>query len=1309
MATDGAIYLSYHNKDIDRAFRLAMLLLRCYRRVWLDRFEVAPGENWHAGIRQARDAAAGAVAVVSDSYLQSPLCQAEFAAFTERGLPVTAVIARDFSTGNITDYQFTDWIDFRRWFSDPREQNIEELLNRVPQAGDMPEPGQRLDYLRGFIHQLELSLANMPTAWAALRNADAAGGSDIRPRNGQFGLLRDWAFTGHKSGAELPVSDLAQWAQTEPQFVLRGAPGSGKTVFAQLLALEQAHVALRDEAAPLPIWLDLALWREDLETLDAFVESQWQLLTYWRHWLEERASLLLLDNYSELQAQRPEQAQAVREWIDASPRHRFIVLSRGYAGDEPKLPTLEIGAITTALAQKFARRHLPVGQQYDFRQLLRQKSEQVAARQVDYLSLGIELLAADRALAHSQWSKDPSPALVALRLQQEPDAAGGLGALQLLRGLQSLAWSMMLAESHRFIPRAAAEREAKDPRVVPAAVALGFLGDYGGWLCFQPEALQFYLAAEPLKHDGLLKFIKAPEFTDDGEWLPRKWDKLALLIITGLAEESREQALLRISAVDPYLAMMALQGAKPISTPIRQVLLERLLQLCAERPAARRAFRQALAGLPDADATAQALIGQLGRYNSDTQLWLWQELRALPLEMPLDFFSLLADVDRENPANMLKQLDAQPLALSAAWLVKLSVHPEEKLRRNSIWMLGELKYLPTAILLLDDLQNGDGSDQSELLPALMKFAYSEILARVLRWAQPQPGNTAAVVRALAQQKRLVTSRLLAMADVRLLTLTDEFYTVVVERNETEIAIGLAQVIGEAVALPDEITTAILSHRQAEELRQEIAAVIKHLPNRDQYAQLVADIGAVLRDPPDATVLAGSKLEALVFGQSPFVKETAQAAASAPALPANLRRQLQHDDWQQRYRALNSLVDYPAAQSLPALLSAIDDSDQGVRLAAYEVLARFADESAAQKPLIAALSDPDTATVRAVTDLLKTAPDLDCEALLNLLESANPPTVAAAIEIVAEKKYPAALPDLERLLASPLTLADGRAISQLARAAMSEIESAAAEAAPAPGGSATAGFTDSEKISRTLQVLRDDDWGRTQKAAKFLRRFARHLRGNEDSQTLDMLCEALDDDNWSVRWAVAEALAVLRNPAAGEHLRRRLNDENWIVQIAVVRSLAELRVVASASEMARLLSHENAALREATAESLGKLRQPQVIPALGEVMQGDRDEFARFAALRAIHQINPQQARPWLELALSDASLPMWHFALQQLVPQMTDSDLPLLQKMLEDQRKPEGEDESLHDLAVRALRKIDSAASRALLDEPPQTAESASA
>ncbi|MCY4464833.1 MAG: HEAT repeat domain-containing protein [Chloroflexi bacterium] len=1310
MGKDGALYLSYHNNDIDQAFRLSMLLLRCYRQVWLDRFEIAPSEDWQAGIRRARASAGGALLVVSDDYLRSPHCQAEFAAFAERGLPVTAVIARDFSTEHIADFHFNDWIDFRRWFADPSDQSIEELLSRIPQADDLPKPGERLEYLRGFIHQHELAISKMPTAWAALRNCDAVGGSDIRPRNGQFGVLRDWAFMGMKSGAATAVSDLTQWAHTEPQFVIHGASGSGKSAFAQLLALEQAHAALRDDAAPLPIWLDLALWHNGLDTFDAFVESQWQLLTFWRHWLEGQSSLLVLDNYSDLRAKDPEHAQAVCEWIDASPRQRFIVLSRGDAEDEPRLPTLEIGQFSTALAQKYASHHLTLGQQNDFRQLLRQRAERIAQRQLDYLSVGIELLAADRALAYSQWSKDPLPALIALRSQQHPGAANGLSAVQVLRGLQSLAWAMILAESHRFVQRADAEREAQDPRVVQAAVELGFLHEKDGWLRFQPESLQAYLAAEPLKRDGLLKFIKAPEFTDDGERMPRKWDSLALLIIAGLADESRDRALDRISEIDPFLAMMALQRAHSQPAPIRQTLVERLVELCADEPEAQRAFRPALAGMPDADTTAQVLIAQLGRYKSDTQLWLWQEVRALPLELPLDFIGLVSKVDRENPAELLQQLDAHPLALAAAWLVKLSVHQDETLRRNAVWMLGELKYLPTAILLLDDLQRGDGADWAELLPALMKFAYSEILARVLRWSQSQPANRTAVIRALAERKRLVTSRLLAMADARLLTLNDEFYDLAVATNETDIAIGLAQVAAEIVEMPAAISAAILSHRRADALRQEIIDAIKYLPNRDQFAQLVDDIAAVLHDPPDATVLAGSKLEALVYGQSPFVDETTRTAAAPPALPPRLREQLRHDDWQQRHRALNSLADYPAAQSLPALLQAADDKDRTVRMAAYEMLARFEGESAAQKTLIAALSDPDSEILRAVTELLKALPDLDCETLVELLESANPQTAAAAIEIVGGAAYQPALPDLRRLLDSPLALNDGTAISQLARAALTSIESAAAdEQTQMPGGSASADFSDVEKIARTLQVLRDDDWGRTQKAAKFLRRFSRHLRGSDNSQVLDMLCGALDDRNWSVRWAVAEALAVLRNPAAGPHLRRRLDDDNWIVQVAVARSLAELRVVASASDMARLLHHENASVREATAESLGELRQPQVIPALGEAMQRDKDEFVRFAALKSIQQINPQQALPWLELALNDASLLLRHFALQQLGPQMTDSHLPILQQLLNDQRKPEGENESLHDLAVQALEGIDSAASRALLDRPPAAAESADA
>ena len=1228
MGGKGGLYISYHNNDIDLAFRMSLLLLRFYRPAWLDRLEIMPAEDWQAGIRLARERATGALALVTDDYLQSRQCRAEYDLLSQRGLPVTAVIARDFSTDSIANFDFSDWIDIRRWFIAPDEQSPDALLNRIPEADDMPQPGERMEYLRGFIHAQELALSLMPTSWAALRNSESARGNDMRPRNAPFSWLRDWAFTGVKSGAEAAVSDLRAWADNESHFALRGAAGSGKTTLARLLALQQAHNALRDDDAALPVWLDLALWRDESSALDNFIESQWQLLTYWRRWLEQRETLLVLDNYSDLAETNPSGARAIQDWIDASPKHRFIVLSRGGEHAEPTLPTLEIGDLTAPLAHKLASHHLTLGQQNDFRQLLRQREDDIGRWQLGYICVGMEILAADRALARNQWAAEPAPALIATRLQQKPDVAQGLGPKQLLRGLQRLAWSMMLSDSHRYMQRADAESEAGDPRIVHAALELGILSENGGWLRFHPESLQAVLAAQPLKRDGLLKFIKAPRFSAAGERIPRKWDKLALHIVSGLTDETRAQALQRIGEFDPLLAIRALRVVGQ-PEPAQSELVERLVKLCADQPEARPAFRSALASLPAADETAQQLIAQMGQYDSPTQLWLWQEARALPLELPLDFISAVAEAD-PGVAALPQAISAHPMALAVAWLVKLSAHADANLRRKAVWMLGELKYLPTAILLLDDLQSGQ--DTADALPALMKFAYSEVLARVLRWSQAEPRHRPAVVQALAERKRLVTSRILALDHARALTLNPEFIDLAVANDETDIAIGLAQIAAETVDLPEAVNMAALAHHRADEMREHVADAIKYLPAREHLAQLVNDIAAVLDDPPDGTVLAGSKLEALVFGQSPFDETTAQSAAP-PALPRDIQSQLAHEDWRQRHRAINSLADLPAERSLPALLGAVDDDDTRVRLAAYEALARFPDIDAARQSLAAALSDDDAVIVESVKEILESAKSLDSD-----------------------------------------------------RAASDE---------PQPVSDR---FSDADKVARTLRALRDEDWGRTQKAARFLRRFARHLRGKDDPDSLDLLCDALDDPNWSVRWAVAEALAALRNPAASPHLRRRLQDESWIVQVAAVRSLAELRAVDCASDMARLLGHEQASLREAVADSLGQLRQPQVIPALGQAFLRDADMFVRLAALKAIYAINPTQARPWLERALNDDSLPLRHFALERLAERMTESDLPVLRQLLNDHQIPDGEESSLHDLAANALRVMDTPASRELLN-----------
>ena len=163
---ESLIYVSYHNFDIDYAFRLSSLLIRYYRNIWLDRLEIRPTANWESETRRRPRPSDWRLSPwYLDDYLRSAACRAEFEQFNRRGITVTAVIARDFSTDHISEFTFNDWVDFRRWFDEPDERSVENLLSQVPQSETAPQTGERLDYLRGFIHQSELSFARMPTSW----------------------------------------------------------------------------------------------------------------------------------------------------------------------------------------------------------------------------------------------------------------------------------------------------------------------------------------------------------------------------------------------------------------------------------------------------------------------------------------------------------------------------------------------------------------------------------------------------------------------------------------------------------------------------------------------------------------------------------------------------------------------------------------------------------------------------------------------------------------------------------------------------------------------------------------------------------------------------------------------------------------------------------------------------------------------------------------------------------------------------------------------------------------------------------------
>ena len=1216
-------------------------------------------------------------------------------------MPVTAIIPRDFSTELIAEFTFSDWIDFRSWHEDPDDLSMENLLSQIPQSEAVAQTGERLDYLRAFIQDIELALAKMPTSYASLRNGDAPGADAIRPRMIQPGMLTDWDFKGEDAGSATDVENLLAWSQANPRFRLRGEDGSGKTFFARLLALKQAQAAIRDESEAIPVWLDLARWDERYETLEAFVESQWRLLTYWRHWLDERQTLIILDNFSDFAASQPDQALAVTDWIEANPGQRFIVLSRLDADLLPALPTIQLCKISEVRAQSFASGWLSLDQQNSFRAILKQKSAILEQNHLDDLSLGVELMSADRALAFRQWHADPMPALLALRVQQTRATSRDMDNAQLLDGLRQLAWTMTLGENQRSLTREFAISQSIDARIIDHALELGLLEASGECLRFQAAIFQWHLAAAELSTAGLDEVVPAPEVTVEHGRVPGKWDRVALALVDGLSDEDRPQVIKRIADKDPMLAAICLRRHPALIDDCLDWLITKLIRYCAPSPLAQSLFQAAIAELPVANQTAELLIGKLGKLSNARQAWLWREIRALPLDLPAEFIQLVAEIDRESAISVADQLPPNRSALSLAYLVSLTRQQDAKLRRNAIWMLGEIKYLPTAIFLMDCLEEGETGDHDEIVLALMKFAHAELLARVLRWSQEHRQHRPVVIQALAHQTRLVSSRLLEMADARRLTLNPTFYDVVANADESDIALGLAQIAAESVDLPETVESAIHSHSRAEELRRRLEKSIRHLPNRESFQQLVADIHQVLKEPPEPVIVAGSKVEALLYGKPLFDDPIAGAApALQDPIPAEPGTQIQPADAVKRLYALQTLAEAPASEALPLLLDAARDPDVEIRLAAYRRLSRFAEEEAAQKAVFAALADPSREVVEAATELLKAMTALDCDALLDLLESENAMAVAAAIDLLRHNQHQAAVHALSQLVDDERMPRNGAStIGMQARQALEYIEAspkagdeqsaATGDAVQLPHSEEATSYSDEEKIRRTLEVLRDDDWGRTQKAAKFLRRFARHLRGKDHDESLRLLCAGLNDDNWSARWACAEALAMLRDRAAIPALGARLDDPSWIVQVTAIRALVELGARGQPGKLTSLLVGARKAVREAAAEALGELGDSESLSALGECLMRDADEFVRLAALKAICKINPEDARAHLQRGLGDGSVDLRYFALRQLAPRMKASDLPILQTLLDDDNKPAGR-RGLH----RGNRQMDNAADR---------------
>jgi HEAT repeat protein len=189
-----------------------------------------------------------------------------------------------------------------------------------------------------------------------------------------------------------------------------------------------------------------------------------------------------------------------------------------------------------------------------------------------------------------------------------------------------------------------------------------------------------------------------------------------------------------------------------------------------------------------------------------------------------------------------------------------------------------------------------------------------------------------------------------------------------------------------------------------------------------------------------------------------------------------------------------------------LVELLDDSQQGIRQAAAEGLARCA-TPAVRASLIGALRDePETRVRCALVDALGAAGGAEAARVLEgMLDAADPALRFTVVRALGRTRAPEAMPPLVRLLADPAP----------------EFQAAALHALGQLG--------DPRAAEPVAAHLRDRDRDLRLTAAFALRELG-------SDRVVGFLLQALDDPAWAVRHAAVRTLGAVGAPAAAERLR-----------------------------------------------------------------------------------------------------------------------------------------------------------------------------
>jgi HEAT repeat protein len=1278
-----SVFLSYRSTEVEFALKLAVDLKGAGVKLWMDRLDIKPGDDWLKALQTAVSGCAAMIPVLSPDYVASGYCEKELARADRMSKQIFPVIIREVPDASWPiEIQRHQYIDFRNWrdeksYKEQLARLVDILKERVAdQVQAEPDAGEQqlvtliaeLEAERGIIARLEnLSSSALPGKDGTMRPQPVA----VRTWNlpGRFSLVQPVSaeearkLVIPRKETRTPLTSFQEAQNKYPRFILIAGPGSGKSTILQQMVLETAHTRRgAPKVAMMPLLLNLADWGAE-QSLEDFIRANWTLDLDPLRMAVKGKLMIFLDGLNEMGAQAASKAAAIRNWLNGENAPQRLVVTCRKGAYTPTLdlglPLIEINDLTPEHVREFALHFLGETGARSFLDSVYPPEEHLdrATRHIQQMARNPFLLSALLVMRQRQPNEPllhSTGGLLAALIQElwatQPEETQAVAWEKVQASLVDLAFHMVDADMPPTVSVENALEFISPHLVLEAAIHAGLLDRQGETIRFANPFVQDYFAALGLKHIGLPTRLTRPQFDHHNQRIPQRWDS-AMLMLAGVAANA-DSVVLNIAEVDPYLALAcAVSGVEISDLTFDRVVNQLLTRLKTEGDLRVPVAKIMLPTEPE--KAALILMEAMRDGGWSVRLSAAAALTTITLPTKTALASALHDLQdstRETTSAALRQFGKSALST----LLQLLRSSDAKDRRGAAWALGELKESAGVPLLLEALQDADNEvalDAATALGRIKDAASIPMLMEALEHTNYNVGRAAA--RALGWLGKAARETLLqALGDPTSST-----------RKQMRVIQALAHIADPTVAAAllnatrhshaDVRGAAVESlkfHKSAAAVKRLIECLHDDAKPRWSHNR-ISDTAAIILEYI-GTEEALRAVESWRKGELPLPGSSAAAQGSIPSgkkakdrllgvtsttsqegvLPFDINtddRPVTLDDWEQRRDVAAALAHGEPTQVLPRLREMLRDDESQVRVTVVQSLGTLPAEPDVIAALVDAMRDTDLLVVDAAAEMLKRMARPPVPGVMEMLRDPDDNRRGAAIDVLGSLRDVSAISDLIDCL------------GDLRKPWLSEDRIC-------------------DKALRALEMI---DTPEAQEAVEqyYAANPAEAAKRESDARPRDRHLDAVNgylrdmvDTDWVIRNEAAKQLREYGKKLRGTkpnavtaRLLEVLGSSSWETRVSVLETLGWIGDKAVAPSVMPLLLDRHRDVRSMAIRVLVELGETQAVGGIVNLL-GDRDQLVREAAAESLGLLGDPRAVPALIDVMEDDEPTIAYLAIESL-------------------------------------------------------------